>query len=464
MEMSWLSAWSGFSAIAILGRSFPLFAAAAVFLLGSLLAWQTAGRGWRRVSILGMHITVFLFAAGGLMYLLYHGHEPASARPGIVRFLTMGRDVVGWIIVFSNIFWAFLFYRGGVCLAKREKDYYTLCSRFDLGLAAFFMLFLTKFLLDAKAGIIVDSSAPVLFVFPFFLFGLLTIGLIRCDGNGVTTFLPGYAGGGTILAFSAGVILLGGGCVLFLLPLLSQVTDASFNAAKTVASPLASLFLSVIRFLHMPRTARPDPPGAGLSSRWDRLATGSQDGWQELAGRVLAWGLSGLLLLLLLLVLAIALMYLVKWLLSRTSPAPRPYTLKPGGSWLLRVKLILLALYRRAITAIRGNQTASELFRALSRWADHSGLPRIPCETPLEFATRLMDRFPAMKTEIDCITDLFNEETYAERAPSNANLRRGHRAWHRLRSPVLWPSRLKARLLPGNTVNGNDTSGRPGKQ
>jgi len=57
---------------------------------------------------------------------------------------------------------------------------------------------------------------------------------------------------------------------------------------------------------------------------------------------------------------------------------------------------------------------------------------------------RLKQRFPVLTGEIESIIAAFNEEVYGEIILNDHQLTGAHVAWRRLRSPLYWPSRLRA--------------------
>jgi hypothetical protein len=68
-------------------------------------------------------------------------------------------------------------------------------------------------------------------------------------------------------------------------------------------------------------------------------------------------------------------------------------------------------------------------------------------ETPTEYGSRLQVQFPALQKEIRVIIAAFNEAVYGEIDLGKKEIADAHSAWRRLRSPLNWPSRLKARLI-----------------
>jgi hypothetical protein len=333
-----------------------------------------------------------------------------------------------------------------VTLARRPKEYHSACNRFDLGLAAFFALFLIKLLALTKGEPLAEDSLSLLFVFPFFLFGLLAIGMARMRGAASKTFLPGYRGIGVIMSFVAVVLLATSGLLLFFLPGLRAASQLGYRALTAIGKPLVPVLIAILRFIFGPRGSHPAEVATGPSplANWDKIAPQTQSWWMELLEKVLGWGLWGLMLLVLIFALAFALFYTVKWLLSRTEGSGRHKT-----SIRLRftaLKALWTRLCRRVFRGIRGYQKAAELYGALLGWAGRSGFPHDRCETPLEFGARLNARFPALKPPIERIIGAYNREVYGETPLDGAPLAAANLAWRFLRNPLRWPVRLKGWL------------------
>ena len=334
-------------------------------------------------------------------------------------------------------------------LARRPKAYYVTCGRFDFGLAAFFALFVAKLIAVTKGGMVIDDSLSLLFVFPFFLFSLLSIGMVRIEGSAAKAFLPGYRGVGVIASFIAVVLLGAGGLVLFFLPGLTAAAQMGFRALKVAGGPLGYLFVTVVRFMFMPRSSRPDASAeASRGIDWSLIKPGPHSWWVELLEKILGWGLWGFVLLALLVVAGIAAFLALKWLFSRTSMgAERQQRRNSVSSWLARLWTLLVSSYRKVLRSAKGYQKAAELYSALLGWARRSGLSHARSETPLEFGTRLNGRFPNLKPQIELIVSGFNQEVYGEVVLTGTQLANLRSAWGFLRSPLLWPLRIKSRIF-----------------
>jgi hypothetical protein len=333
--------------------------------------------------------------------------------------------------------------RGGMTLVRRPKGYSSVCDRFDLGLAAFFALFIIKLVAMIKGEAMTEDSLSLLFIFPFFLFGLLSIGMARMRGAASNSFLPGYRGIGVIVSFVAAVLLGTGGLVLFFLPGLTAAAQMGHRALTVVGRPLVPLLLAFLRFLFGPRGDR-SAVVATESVRlgdWEKILPQTQTWWMELLEKIIGWGFGGVMALAMLAVSAIALFYVLKWLFSRTKGnkgQPKPIPL-----WFAALWAFLICTGRKMVSSIRGRQKASELYSALLGWAGHSGLRYDHSETPLELGMRLNTRFPALKSPIGLIIEAYNREVYGETVLVAAQLAAANSAWQFLRSPLRWPTRFK---------------------
>ncbi len=457
MELSWLYAWATFLIMSILHRPFPFPEAIGTFGLAAVLTLLSGGKGWRIIEILLVQVFGFALAALRTFYVVYSSPYSFFSLSWIEVFFRMPRTPLDWVILVLIFILALLFWISGVSLARRPASYATLCSRFDLGLAAFFVLFLTKFLILEKAEGAVDTSSSSFFLFPFFLFSLLGIGLVRNWSSASKDFLPGYRGIGVISSFTLVVLLFGAGLVLLFLPYLTWSAEVGYSILKTVAKPLGPILVSILRFIFMGGNIRQEAsssrgePGPELSP-----SPVETSWWSDLLEKILGWGLMGILALLLLVVCGIALFYLFRWLFSRTSATAksrRQRRLFP--SWAERLRTFLLSCWQALLRRAKGYQRAFQLYGALLTWGRHSGLPHFLSETPSEYGIRLKDRFPALNREIGLVVEAFNQEVYGEIFLDEERWAAARLAFRKLCSPIHWPARLKIWFFQtANRMNG----------
>jgi len=446
MELSWLYAWATFLTTLTFHQPFPFKEAIGPFVLASALTLFSKERGWWVIQILGLHLLGFVLAALRIVYIFNAGSYSFWDKAWLIEFFNSPRPPQEWLSLFLLLFCAVMFWLGGMTLARRSMVYTTLCSRFDLGIAAFLVLFLTKFLLLIKGGIKIEESISQLLFFQFFIFSLLAIGLARNRGPAPKEFLPGYQSIGVILSFTAVVLLFGGGVVLFFLPYLKVAAEIGYGVLKVAAKPVGYVLVQVLRFLYMPRANRPEkaPAEGSISS----LKTPSESGWlPEIVEKIMTWGLGSLLGLAVFGVSCLILFYLFRWLFSRTSARQKGQN---PGLWYvisllaLRLQTFLVLCWGGIIRRLKGYDKAVQLYSALLSWGRHSGLSCSPSETPTEYGLRLKYQFPSLRREIGWIIEAFNQEVYGKINLNSEQLAIPRFAWRRLRSPLHWPSRLKA--------------------
>lgn len=448
MELSWCYAWVNFLATSILHKPFPFIEAIGTFVLATGLTIFSKGKGWRIISILGIQALGVILAALRIVYVFNTSSYSFFSQTWLIEFFNGLRSPLEWFHLIIVIFLTLMLWVGGITLAGRPRAYATLSYRFDLGIAAFFFLFLTKMFLLAKGGITTDDPVSLISLFPFFVFSLLAIGLVRNRNAGPKDFLPGYQGIGVILSFIAVVFLFGTGSVLFFLPHLTRVAETGYGMLKTAAQPLVPFLINFLRFIFLPRARLRD----GME-KWSSSSDGSvgtlvspheSNWWTELFEKIVAWMFGDISGLILLSVAVVVCFFLLRWLLSKTAVSPKKQnTWYSILLWAERLRMFLISCWRGIIRRVKGYKSAFQLYAALLGWGRHSGLPHFLNETPNEYGLRLKKPFPLLAKEIELIIQAFNQEVYGEITLNQQQFTIAKSAWHRLRSPAHWPSRLK---------------------
>ena len=103
------------------------------------------------------------------------------------------------------------------------------------------------------------DSAPVLLLFPFFIFSLLAIGLVRNRSSERRDFLAGYRGIGVLASFTVVVLAFGAGLVLFFMTYLSAAAEAGYGVLKSAAGPLGPILVRVLLFLFWQTDCEQEP-------------------------------------------------------------------------------------------------------------------------------------------------------------------------------------------------------------
>ncbi len=445
MELSWRYAWATFLTLLILHHPFPLPEAVVSFALAAALTSVYHERGWRVITILGLQAVGFVPVAWRIVHIFNSWSGPFLSR----AYRSYGRVFdsgfpIEWVTVLLFLFWAVIFWGGGMRMAKRTRDYSTVCSRFDLGLGTLFLLFLVQFYLVATGmGEVVNPSVQFL-LGSFFIFGMLAIGLARNRSGETTDFMPGYRGPGVMLSFILLVLLFGGGLVFFTLPYLTDAARAGYGIMKSASSPLLSLAMKIIMFIFggevsVPRSERPP-----VKKQPQQTTPEFDAPWLRLLGEILMWLVIVLLALLFITIICAMVYSLVRWLFSKTAEGQREqgfWDFLPG--WAARLRSLFLSRRRRRVSAYEG---AVRLYAVLQVWGRRSGLPRRPCETPAEYGSRLHYQFPTLGDEIGSVVEAFNREFYGEVLLNEQQLASTRFSLSRLCSPSLWFLRLKARI------------------
>ena len=446
MEFTWLYAWAMFATISIAQRSFPFSEAVIIFLAAIAVTGLSAGRGLRIITVLLIQTAGFACAA---LRTIYCFSEPASGFFGlrwVAVFFGASHSTMVWFTLVAAVFWAWALWTGGALFAVRPKTYGKICSRFDMGLAAFFCLVLLKFALQVKGNISINAPLTGPLACIFFCFGLASIGMARGQSTAFSGSISGHRRFGIVIGFIGIVFLSVISLVIFLQQPLAGAARFSYGLIKSGASSLGMIFINFIRFLYLPRHARvSEPPSGGSGGPSGQLAHYDSTGWIEVVGKILGWLFGTVLGLIVLAVIVFSAIYLIKWLLSRT---PSDGNKKHGAASFPNIfehlRKLVVNIFRKARRIFRGYRTATDLYGALSGWAWRSGISRRPNETPLEFYLRLAGYFPALNKEIYIITTAFNREFYGEAVLGKAEIALAGKALRKLRSPGIWPLRLKA--------------------
>ncbi|MCJ7641694.1 MAG: DUF4129 domain-containing protein [Desulfobacterales bacterium] len=462
MELSCLYACATFLTTSLFHHPFPFPEAVGSFGLAAVLTLLSEGRGWRVIYGLGFQALGFVPALLRMVHVFNSWSHSFVTQTWLLKFSGTSADhpdyggllpvgVIGWFVAVLVVLWALFFWVVGRQLAKRPTDYFTICSRFDRGLIAFFIIFLVKFLLQLipiNGGIKIAESMSVSLLFPFLIFSLLAIGLVRNRNAAPRDFLPGYQGIGVILSFAVVILLLGTGLVLFGLHYLTLAAETGYAVLKIAAGPVGFILGKVLRFIFgYPETdiERIPRPHEGELVPREFQPHGPSAWWLVLLGQIFYYGLWVMTGLILLTIVGVTLFLIVHWLLSKTSVSQERQSARYLISlWVERLRLFLISCRSWLVRKLKGYHGAIQLYTALRGWGRHSGLPHFLSETPIEYGLRLKQRFPVLTGEIESIIAAFNEEVYGEIILNDHQLTGAHVAWRRLRSPLYWPSRLRA--------------------
>jgi hypothetical protein len=449
MELCWMHGWAMFCCVAIVHRPFPFLEGVCTFLLALCVTRLSAGRGWRVAETLALHTFVFAVAALRIIYVIYFDAYPFLSSAWLSELFTGPRGFLQWVGYVLVWFWSLAFWIGGVTFSIRPRTYFAFCSRLDIGLGAFFCLFALKLVILAKGGERIEDPASGIMIYPFFLFSFFAIGLARLRNDGLRTFLPRHRGAGIITGFAVTVVALGGGLILFSMSGLSATAQAASRVLKLAAGVSSPYVERLLRLFFFRGTIRSEPVSSSPKGNVSDMITWAKGiWWVEFLEKALGWVFVCVFIALILAIVGVIIFFVAKWLLSRgKTDGGRGSNPEGFAVWLRELWAIALRFTERMSHFVRGYHRASELYSALRLWGRRAGLPPAGHDTPLEFGARLQNRFPHLTPEIDLIVGAYNQEIYGEMESAGQSFKPILRAWKRLQSPLLWPMRIKVRLL-----------------
>ncbi len=444
MEIAWRYAWSGFLSLAILQRPFPLPVALGAFAAAAFGTRLPRNRNWRRFQGMLLHIAGFTVAAFLFLHHLFFRDLPVFDGDWITQLISLLKVPPQWFILLPMVFCLLLFWMGGRAVEIIPRTYLPVCLQFDKGLGAFFLLFLIKFLIHVKGGPALKDPASGYLVIAFLLFSLFSIGLARHREDAAKSFLAGYHGIGVVLGFITMVVFCGAALILLAFPYLAQMADVANDVLKAAAAPLGPIIVAILRFIFAPRRLRIESGGAGTAGPDANMAHPALPGGENTLLQVIGWCLVGLLALAAIGVCGYLLYWLVRWLLNR---APSDSAdLQPSdrlSNWLFWLAAVFRSLRRRVLFLLGKVDSAAAVYAGILRWGQRSGLRPVASETPGEYGSRLMQKFPQLREEIEVIIEAFNREAYGDIATEAHLLIRVATALRRMQSPRHWPSRMQ---------------------
>ena len=445
MELSWRYAWVGFLMLSIYHQPFPLPETAGAFAMAIILNHLSADRNWR------LYQGLLLESAGLALVTLLTVYRMWYPAVSFFSFTWMGiffrepwRLSQKFMLVLI-LFCLLVIWRGGRALVKKPADYDDMCIQFDKGIGFFMLLFLIKFLLQEKAGILVDGLAHGSLLGAFFIFSLLSIYLARKQPEVEKSFLPGYQGVGITLSLVTGLVLFGSGATFFFYPILTQVADTSLVLVRGITEPLVPTLVAILLFIFSPgRTRLRDHTESGSPVLPDAPANTPAADWMASLLHTISIGFLVMVGIIALVLLGLLILHLIRLLMIKNADSRIPGL---SLTWLVHgIKRILLLPWQtwsRLVSLLKDAESAANVYSGLLRWGHRNGLGLLSGETPLEYGRRLARHFPVLEEDIELIVQAFNREIYGQMILDPVSLLRLLSAQGRLRHPRHWPARIR---------------------
>ena len=439
MDLCWLAACSHYLMMATTPMAPPLMLWAAAYLSGFLISKGFAAVAHRLIQRLLCQALVWAALAAAVLFQL---------------------DLLEWPRGFKSWYWVtlvasitFVFWYRGISLSLYRPAYRSVCQRFDLGLAMFFLLYVVDMLLAVRADLEIPAPFSFAMLLGFFLAGPAAIFIAVHPDRSPHGLSLGLTGRGALMAGGILVVLVCLAAVFLFNPLLMSAAELGTDLVKNTAGPLAPYIVAVLRFFLAPRntpcrndTAVKDNDPATI----DPTALPAEAGiWGTIAATALGMAI--------LITVGFGLILMAAILIKRLMAKSGPKTGHPGMPFLKRLALVLDLILGAIIHRWRTltlwwashrhkDRAARKSFVFLMKWGMRSGLPKSPAETPAEFGRRLGAGFPRVRQEIDLITSAFQDQVFG-RMPlppdTDTSLTRARQA---MASPSLWGLRLRTRL------------------
>lgn len=306
-------------------------------------------------------------------------------------------------------------------LEAQKADHEFCAARFDEGIA----LLLAAFLLTALTH--VENPFPSRLVIPFFLFGILALGMSKSEGANRGGLSPKSRR--AMVASVAVIFVLAGAGILLLVPALTEPARQAVAALKRASVPVLRMILDILQWLFRERRAK----FGALRQDGDAISPNPSPAMDEQpANPVVMWIVMGVMGLFALSLLGFLIVQLLRLLASRT----KKVTDDPGSrsifSWLKAffhalagVILRIGGFIARQLSRSGYGSATLAMYTRLLSVGRFAGLPRKPCETAREYSLRLAATFPASAGQAAFITETVEREVYgglAVDAPSAARL------------------------------------------
>ncbi len=457
MELSWIYGWADFLVPVLLRRPFNVIGGFAVMAIAYFFTRLSFGKGWRIIWIVLLQCAGFVCGSFIMMHHAFYGSYALFDGMWVRHLFGASKDPFAIFSIFMHLMLGVIFWWAGMGLARRPLSYTVMCRRFDLGLAAFFALFLFKLLLAVRGGTTPATFVDVSLAVIFLLCGLCAVGLARSEGSAKKEYIAGGRRVGVFVTFASAVVVAAGCLTLLFLSQGQLFAEAGWKVFSGAGNMLGPIFVSVMRFLFTNRIREgsapgqksgPGPDASGASGRWA--------GWMESVELALAWFIVVLIVLAVLFLMVYLVIFLFKYMSSKSGVNERG----PGSGNMPGLPDLLkriLRVCRDIIDRVRGGrraETARSLYGALLRWGRRSGLARSACETPSEFGMRLKVLFPVLAAEIDAVVNGFNREVYGGTVLGRGELGVLRASLRRMASPRWWPLRARSFFACGSFGQG----------
>lgn len=412
----------------------------AIVLAIAVLTTLSTPRERRRFIAIGFQLLAFWLAFLYQCHDYYRIETPCWNMRWVPEFLFHKRIAADWALLFLTSLCTCILWLCGRRLITQPPDQITVSNRFDAGLGFFLFLLLIKLAMASKGVALSETPSVTRFIIAFFILGLFSMGMARSKDAYQEDDFRHLKGAGIALTFALTLLFLGGGFLLLFLPEFKTFAETGAGLIKGIARPLQPFIIAALRLLFGRASWDQAPQGSGAADAPTIPQANAGDGAFAFLTPFLAIGL----MLAILLLCGIVLYRIFNWLWSKPSNG------KKQKRWRLLLLSFITAvrkllLYLRQIMPGKkyGPYQAENYYHSLIAWGRYSGLGQSISETPQEYAARLGRHFPQVDNEIRVIVQLHDEAIYGCKPTDRNQTARAKTALKRLRTPLLWLTRLK---------------------
>ena len=408
----------GYYLFFVFGKSFPFVVASIGFFLSLAL-----GRALRRKGMRVVFFALFELIGFSVFFMtLYASYK--SMAPNAAPTVRSNGEAIAFIsmLIVGATFWL-----RASWIETKKADHEFYANRFDEGIALYLAAFCVVAVLRAEAFL------PGRFVIPYFIFGMLALGLAKSEGAQRGGIAP--AARRTMVISTTAVFVLSAAAVLLVLPALTEPARRAADSLKSASLSLLQWIVSILAWLFRagpPRFAAQPDGGGQIFNVPPAEADGSSP-----FSVILMWAFLGIAGIFVAILFGYLMIGLFRFLASR---ARKPVDDRGGRSlsdWLKAVWGALAGTLSRLAEILariaenarrrRGQSPALAAYARLMAMGRAVGIPRSRCETPREYARRLAAACPDSAGQAAFIAEAVEKEVYGGLAgdgPTDARLNR----------------------------------------
>ena len=378
----------------------------------------------RPVIILLVNLIMFSLAFAliltGYPDLPFFGITTLSAFTEAAAHINSGKD---WFCLSLLIFSVVITWFRGITVSRKPITHQTTLNRFEGGILIIGSIFFLRF------GMGFEYVHAVPLVTGYFLFGMIALAVaVSQSRSGTFTGKPGQTRV-YLAVFGITVFILTFSIMFLFFPIAGSSTEKVFTLFSKSVSPLKPYLIAIIRFVFtIGFPVRASAPSSTVSSTVESTIPVESPLWFLIIERLITWGIIFLVSVTTILITGYLLYKLTLFLFSPSKSNKDSLSFKAFTKILLNRLRYLCHTFTDFIfkrTVRREPRKKAQLpqslvsFSVLCSWGTKAGVPRLPSETPAEYAARLRNLTEKLNPVIATITEKVQTEVYGGILMSN---------------------------------------------